>query len=73
MNTKKSKTFHKNNCECRIRESIIDICNRNIVLSGRHAFEWSVSVITKETTLTINFPSRKEAVKEFKKYKPKKK
>lgn len=73
MNTNKSKIYHKNNCECRVRESIIDIYNRNIVLSGRHAFEWSVSIITTKTTLTINFPSRKEAVREFKKYKPKQK
>ena len=65
-------TYHKENCDCYIRETVIDIWGRAIVLSGQHAFEWAITICTRETSITTRYPNGKEARKEFYKYKRKK-
>lgn len=65
-------TYHRENCDCFIRETIIDIMDRTIILGGQHAFEWSITVVTKDRILKLKYPNGKIARKEFKKYKIKK-
>lgn len=67
----KKHTFHQENCNTRIRMSIVDILGRTIVLSGTHAFEWSVMIANKHSLTIIKFANRVEATKEFNKYKRK--
>ena len=64
-------TYHRENCDCFIREIIVDIYGREIVLSRQHAFEWSITIYTKERILKTVYPNGKEARKEFYKYKRK--
>lgn len=61
-------TFHKENCQNCIRRSVIDPIGRRVVLSGIHAFEWSISVIEENRITTMTYPTRVKAIKEFKKY-----
>ncbi len=65
-------TYHRENCDCSIREVIVDVYGRRVILSGQHAFEWSITICTRETMVTITYPNGKEARKEFYKYKRKK-
>ena len=51
--------------------SIVDILGRTIVLSGTHAFEWSIAIISNDTMTVIQFANRVEATKEFNKYRRK--
>ena len=51
--------------------SIVDILGRTIILSGTHAFEWSVVIVNKHRLTIIEFANRVEATKEFNKYKRK--
>lgn len=51
--------------------SIVDILGRTIILSGTHAFEWSVIIANKHSLTIIRFANRVEATKEFNKYKRK--
>lgn len=51
--------------------SIVDILGRTIILSGTHAFEWSVIIVNKHSLTIIEFANRVEATKEFNKYKRK--
>lgn len=60
--------FHRENCDCFIRETIVDVFNRTIVLAGQHAFEWTIT-IHSETITKLEFPNGRLARKEFKKYK----
>ena len=66
-------TYHRENCDCLIREAIVDVYGRTIILGGQHAFEYSITVvsITGKTVIT-NFKNGREARKEFQKYKRKK-
>lgn len=64
----KKHTIHPENCKNRVRETVT-FCGMHVTLSGKYSQEWSVS---KEVNgkITINvFPNRKEARKEFNKYK----
>lgn len=63
--------FHRENCNTCIRMSIVDILGRTIVLSGTHAFEWSIAIISNDTMTVIQFANRIEATKEFNKYRRK--
>ena len=66
-------TYHRENCECFIREVIVDAYGRTIVLGGQHAFEYSITVISITGRIVVtNFKNGKEARKEFYKYKRKK-
>lgn len=65
-------TYHRENCDCLIREVIVDVYGRRVILSGQHTFEWSITICTRETMVTITYPNGKEARKEFYKYKRKK-
>lgn len=65
--------YHRENCDCFIRETIVDIWGRTIHLVGRHAFEYSITVISITGRIVVtNFKNGKEARKEFYKYKRKK-
>ena len=57
--------YHRENCDCFIRETVVDIWGRTIHLAGRHAFEWSITVCTRETMITTRYPNGKEARKEL--------
>ena len=65
-------TYHRENCDCLIREIIVDVCGRRIILSGQHAFEWSITICTKERIVKTVYPNGKTARQEFKKYKKRK-
>nr|DAG91918.1 MAG TPA: hypothetical protein [Crassvirales sp.] len=66
-------TYHRENCDCSIREVIVDVYGRKIILSGQHAFEYSITVISITGRIVItDFKNGKEARKEFYKYKRKK-
>lgn len=65
-------TFHKENCESRVRATITDKWGRTISLLGTHAFEWSI-VIEANGKMTIqSYPNGDIARKEFNNYKKKK-
>lgn len=66
---KRKYTYHKENCNCFIRETIIDILGRTITLGGYHAFEWTITIYTKDRIISTQYPNSKEAKKEFQKYK----
>lgn len=65
-------TYHRENCDCFIREVIVDVYGRTIVLEGQHAFEWSITIHTRERIVKTVYPNGREARKEFCKYKRKK-
>lgn len=66
-------TTDRENCDCSIREVIVDVYGRKIILSGQHAFEYSITVISITGRIVItDFKNGKEARKEFYKYKRKK-
>lgn len=64
--------YHQENCDRFVRETIIDTWGRTIVLSGQHAFEWTITICTKTTMVTTKYPNGNRARKEFYKYKKKK-
>lgn len=65
-------TYHRENCDCFIREVIVNVYRETIVLSGQHAFEYSITVISITGRIVVtNFKNGKEARKEFNKYKRK--
>ena len=64
-------TYHRENCDCFIREVIVDVYGRTIVLGGQHAFEWSITICTRERIVKTVYPNGREARKEFYKYKRK--
>ena len=41
------RTLHRENCNAYIRDAVTDALGRTIVLSGRHAFEWSISICVR--------------------------
>ena len=65
-------TYHRENCDCLIREVIVDVYGGTIVLGGQHAFEWSITIHTRERIVKTVYPNGREARKEFCKYKRKK-
>lgn len=69
MSTKKH--FHKENCQNLIRTAFTDSIGRVIILSGIHAFEWQVTIFSGSVMTTISFPSRREALKEYNRYRRK--
>lgn len=69
---RKKKVYHRENCNCLIREIIVDIYGRNIILAGQHAFEWSITIVTRDKITKRIYPNGETARKEFKKYKVKK-
>lgn len=55
-------TYHRENCDCSIREVIVDVYGRKIILSGQHAFEYSITVISITGRIVItDFKNGKEA------------
>lgn len=52
--------------------SSVDAYGRTIVLGGQHAFEWSITIHTRERIIKTVYPNGREARKEFYKYKRKK-
>lgn len=64
-------TYHRENCDCFIREVIVDIYGRKIILDGQHAFEWSITIVSIERIVRITYPNSKMAKREFYKYKRK--
>ena len=66
-----ARKFNRDNCDCFVRDVITDIYERTIVLSGQHAFEWSISICTKTSIYTTHYPNGNIARKEFNKLKRK--
>lgn len=71
-NRQRKHIYHRENCDCFIREVTVDVYGREIILSGQHAFEWSITICTRERIVKTTYPNGKEARKEFYKYKRKK-
>lgn len=69
MSTKKH--FHRENCQNLIRMAFTDPIGRVIILSGIHAFEWTVTVFSGPVMTTVTFRNRAEATKEFNRYRRK--
>lgn len=46
---RKKHQFHRENCANTIREAFKDMFDRTIVLAGKHAFEWSITVCDGNT------------------------
>lgn len=66
---KRKHQFHRENCESVIRDSFIDILNRTVVLTGKHAFEWSIIMKTDDCITKMTYSCRKTARKEYDKLK----
>lgn len=67
------ETYHKENCDCLIREIIVDNYGREIIFGSQHAFQYSISIISITGKITTtNYRNGKEARKESYKYKRKK-
>lgn len=65
--------YHRENCDNFVREIIVDIWGRTIIMSGQHAFEYNITIISiTGEPKTITYKNGKEARKEFYKYKKKK-
>lgn len=70
------KNYHKENCKIKQRRCYKDIYGRTIIVTGRHAFEWTINVHSDTNSLcllAITFPNRKMCVKELHDKYPKKK
>lgn len=52
-----------------MRDSFTDMFNRLTILSGTHAFEWSITICEGDRITKITYSCRKDARKEFEKYK----
>lgn len=68
---RKKNQFHRENCETKVRAVIEDMFGNTIVLSGQHAFEWSITVCSHGTYIKTTYENGKEARKQFRKYKNK--
>ena len=68
----RKRIYHQENCDRFVRETIIDTWGRTIVLSGQHAFEWTITICNRNTMVTTKYPNGNKARKEFYKYKRKK-
>lgn len=67
------RNFKKENCKLQIRDVLVDCFGNKIILSGRHAFEWSISVYHLDGSITKTvFERGNIARREFKKIKRKK-
>lgn len=67
-------TYHRENCDTLVREVIVDVWGRRIVISGTHAFEYNITVISiTGRAVTTTYKNGREARKEFQRYKRKKK
>lgn len=69
------KHFNKSHCTNKVRQSTIDFMGRQVVLTGIHAFEWSITIIdlTNRSITTTIYRNRVEATKIYKTYIVKKK
>lgn len=67
----KKRVFNEDKCSSCIRGSFQDKIGRTIILSGKHAFKWHITVIWKNTSTIYEFSNRIEATKEYNKYKSK--
>lgn len=52
-----------------MREAFKDMFDRTIVLAGKHAFEWSITICDGNTFTKMTYSCRKTARKEFERYK----
>lgn len=66
---RKKHQFHRENCMNTMREAFKDMFDRTIVLAGKHAFEWSITVCDGNTFTKMTYSCRKTARKEFERYK----
>lgn len=63
------RTYNRNNCDSKVRAIIKDSLGNTITLLGKHAFEWSIAKEVDGRIVITSFSNRKQANKEFKKYK----
>lgn len=68
---KRNRKYHRENCDNRMRDMLVDTLGRTIILSGQHAFEWSITICSHNVYTKTTYKNGKEARKQFKKYKNK--
>lgn len=61
-----NKRYHKENCISKVRAIIIDQFGNEIMLTGTHAFEWSITVKTPGKISITTYNDGKIARKNFK-------
>lgn len=62
------KIYHKNTCVSRIRQVHTTKSNKQIILFGKHAFEWGVAEETNTGFKITILPNRTKAVNLYKIY-----
>lgn len=72
METKRKKNYHRENCDCKVRTTIKDELNRTVILEGRHAFEWSITIQSETRVVVYSYPNGKLAREAFKQIKRRK-
>lgn len=64
--------FNKSNCQSCIRQSI-NLCNgystTQIIVTGKHSFEYTVMVLAPGYNKSLIFPKREKALKEVRRLK----
>lgn len=60
---RKKHQFHRENCANTIREAFKDMFDRTIVLAGKHAFEWSITVCDGNTFTKMTYSCSKKVQK----------
>lgn len=63
---RKKHTYHKENCDSKLRATITDKWGRTISLLGTHAFEWSIAIETCGRITIQSYPNGKAAREQFK-------
>lgn len=60
-------TYHRENCDSRVRVTIKDKWGRTISLLGTHAFEWKIVIKSNDNITITSYPNGVKARAEFKK------
>lgn len=64
---RKKHQFHRENCDTTVREIMKDMFDRTIVLSGTHAFEWSITVYDGDKVTRVTYSGREKSQKRVQK------
>lgn len=67
----KIRKYHSENCDFRVRKVKKDAINRIIILTGQHAFEYTIHIVSndKKSVTSIKYSNRETAIKKYNKIK----